>query len=644
MDVDTLLKIARVAPGQNRFALGTFEKGITLFRQQVRALNLIYALTEAKKVDGGSVIPQNSTLAIIGGGAFGMTAAVAAAHAGFKAVLLERQQTLMPMQRGCATRWLHPRLYDWPAFEAETRLARLPFLSWSAGMAGQVVLDIEEKFQRAKSVCGNRLKRVLGVKRTTVTPLAGTEDFEVAHWGQDSNGTEVASAVIYCVGFGAEGGNSQYWRNDCFDQYDLKYDGKTPTPYFITGMGDGGLIDAFRLTIRDFSQDTIFNDIFGSPTDPLVQALRAIRSEPLPRLPAFDRLKKLDDDELPEAMQSAIGRYRDLRRHDTRVMLNAKEDSFRLALNAASVSWGHAALAYCAYRSDAFRYVPGKLNPTRLADEKIQQHLEGWIEPKQLKGIEPLIRRGPKRREAVLGANLTPDEVTHLESQKDQDTGQPIYPTGWWGKYTHAPDSGTTRVEFVPPALMMQATTFAATVAEFLRSRLSVGASSDRFRVALHRLVRLDDQEWFQQITPYFGNVDKKGGDGRIFPVLGGIVGLACHTGSQVIVSKRSQKNFDEVWELAKFDKLDARPIEKHVGALMACPFFAPNGDGQERVCMVLFVDAGDPDFFAPDTRKDISMACSSFVQTLEQLISLGAIRALPSYYSGYEVSPRDAG
>src|ERR1700679_949376 len=111
-DVSTpldFLEGARPFAGENRFILGTFERGVTLYRQQIRALNLVYSLVEARDSAGRHIVPQESRLTVIGGGAFGTTVAAAGAYAKFQVVLIERHQTLLHLQRGCDTRWLHPR-------------------------------------------------------------------------------------------------------------------------------------------------------------------------------------------------------------------------------------------------------------------------------------------------------------------------------------------------------------------------------------------------------------------------------------------------------------------------------------------------------------------------------------------------------
>jgi hypothetical protein len=89
--------------------LGCFEQRVTLYSQQVRALNLIYALLEER------VVPPEGCIAVIGAGAAGMTAAAAAAFKGCRVVLLEQQSDLLSLQSGNMTRWLHPHIYDWPS-------------------------------------------------------------------------------------------------------------------------------------------------------------------------------------------------------------------------------------------------------------------------------------------------------------------------------------------------------------------------------------------------------------------------------------------------------------------------------------------------------------------------------------------------
>lgn len=115
------------------YVLGCFERRVTIYSQQVRALNLIYALHKAKSNFGPS-----TRVAVIGGGVAGLTVAAAAAYRRCRVHLLERKPQLLHLLEGNYTRWVHPHIYDWPFPGAENPWADLPILDWRAASAGEV--------------------------------------------------------------------------------------------------------------------------------------------------------------------------------------------------------------------------------------------------------------------------------------------------------------------------------------------------------------------------------------------------------------------------------------------------------------------------------------------------------------------------
>jgi hypothetical protein len=257
-----------------------------------------------------------------------------------------------------------------------------------------------------------------------------------------------------------------------------------------------------------------------------------------------------------------------------------------------------------------------------------------------------IIRHGTDRALALKEIGCTKREIKFI--CKQSNTGNPIYPDGWWGQYTRPEDaandwSSFTPVEFVPPALMSHATTFVSTLAnilEVLIDRNNKGAGGARnFRVALHRLTRFDGKEVFQQITPYAGRIPSKAGVGRYFSVEGGIVGLACKTGTLVVAQKRDTTKFNRIWKLTHLQQSGAKRIKSYVGSLLACPFFAPERKGSaQHVSMVLFVDASEAAFFDKDVRETIAAACRGFVSLLEDLQASGALRPMTTFYRGFKV------
>ncbi len=643
VDLVQFLEAARVFNGENRFILGTFECGVTVYRQQIRALNLVYAFAEARGLDGKEIILPKSRIAVVGGGAFGVTAAAAAAYAGFKVRLFERHQFLLHLQRGCSTRWIHPRFYDWPDPTSESRMARLPMLDWAASTAATVASELDREFRNLATQKADSLQFVLEASEIDIRRRG--ELFEVhcrTPVGRDIFACEV---ILYAVGLGTErvSGTTSYWRNDQLGQTDLEFTGGNRVKYVVSGIGDGGLVVLFRLTVRDFKHESIFQEVFGPPDSSLLERLRGIQRAPEKAEGwLFDQFGLLVSSE--RALSDGIAVLRTRQRSDTDVTLNGKAESLRIGLDLDRISLGNALLTYCLFRIDAFRYEPGELNSNtrELRDVPESSTKPSWLS----EAANVIVRHGTDRRKALVDIGCG-DEAIELV-RKQSNTGTQIYPDGWWGRYTRPSDAVRdnetfTPVEFVPPALMSHATTFVCTLGNVLgvlidkRGRGTKGKIN--FRVALHRLTRFDGHEVFQQITPYAGRVESTAGLGRFFGVEGGIVGLACKTGSLVVAEKKDEKKFARIWELTALHQSGAKTIKSYVDSVLACPFFAPQTmGGKQYVTLVLFVDSADPGFFNAEVREVISAACRGFVNILESLHGSGALRPIVSFYPGFQV------
>lgn len=98
------------------FVIGLRDVGVTIFNQQLRALNLVWALDRAGR------LRDPMRIAVVGGGIAGLTAAMALRKifslatdpSRWAITIFEERSVLCPLQRGCATRWVHPHIYDWP--------------------------------------------------------------------------------------------------------------------------------------------------------------------------------------------------------------------------------------------------------------------------------------------------------------------------------------------------------------------------------------------------------------------------------------------------------------------------------------------------------------------------------------------------
>jgi hypothetical protein len=243
------------------YVLGCFEKRVTVRSQQIRALNLLWALHSHKRLEAtGNVL-------VIGGGAGGMTAAAAAARLGYKVTLLEQKGVLLPVFRGNDTRWLHPSIYDWPALPGAERHdggpqaedeAGLPLLSWEAALAKNVADQLDAQWAALPE--RSRIEVVLNVE--SVHPGTGRPRY--VSWNAPRRNGEPSptdghfDAIILAVGFGFEREfppvpRLSYWDNDHLHQ---------PTrgaveSYLVSGCGDGGLIDLLRLKLEDFRHETV---------------------------------------------------------------------------------------------------------------------------------------------------------------------------------------------------------------------------------------------------------------------------------------------------------------------------------------------------------------------------------------------------
>ncbi|WP_158670874.1 NAD(P)-binding protein [Bradyrhizobium guangdongense] len=343
------------------YVLGSLERGVTVYKQQVRAHNLLWALGE---INRGK---RAKRVAIIGAGIAGLTAAAAALVVldSAKVTLFERRWDYCPLQSGSDNRWLHPRIYDWPVEGSRAPSASLPILNWSEGRASDVVKQITARFGAIGTANADRLRIFVGVNHLKVTSATRAIEWigtsAKAKAGalelSDSEGSfEDFDIVILASGFGLERrhpiyGSNSYWRNDQRGQPIL--DGSRQT-VIVSGYGDGALVDICRLTIARFRQDSIVYDLFGSRNIEGREAeIRAIKSQietsGLSKVDAFESMIQFIPD---------VGLIRSRIRRDTNVIahlsgLSEKNTSIADAIGNGA-SFLNQFLFYLLYRSGAF--------------------------------------------------------------------------------------------------------------------------------------------------------------------------------------------------------------------------------------------------------------------------------------------------
>jgi hypothetical protein len=233
------------------YVLGCFARRVTLYSQQVRAFNLVYALRVTGKIDA------NARVAVIGAGASGLAAAGALAHLGCKVTVFEQKQEVLTLQANAVTRYIHPRIYDWPAQECLDTQARLPIFDWVAGKADGVVDQLRKNWTAVKAekdIPAHFLVKILDLSYNKTT---STHRVRWQKLGENPR-EDTFHCIILAIGFGLESGkkpSKSYWSPDDLD--DDFYDRRRNERWLISGLGDGALTDLMRLCILNFRYDNI---------------------------------------------------------------------------------------------------------------------------------------------------------------------------------------------------------------------------------------------------------------------------------------------------------------------------------------------------------------------------------------------------
>jgi putative NAD(P)-binding protein len=365
-----LLRLFAVDGYTNVFILGSHARYVTVYNQQVRALNLVAALAKTGRLSACSRV------GIVGGGIAGLTAAAAAAQAGSGHVeVFENEPSLMRLQWNSEKRFIHPHIYDWPQSIALEDRADLPVMQWQAKMASKVAVDLLKEFEAAQQSCGTRLRDPSVVKsvelkngaRPTLIVDGQPREFDV---------------VILAVGFGRDDSppwTHGYWTDDDIGDVELE---KQPRTWLISGSGDGALTDLMRLCILNFQHEAVLEAVDAATREKVGHRLTdADRSAPDAdaRRDAFlDAAKEVD-----EALKAKL-QFRDV----GPVFLNADATTLfeggSSVLNRLITAW--------LLHNDRFKIVSGRIEKEPpVVDGRIHVGLAGAEVVDRL-----LIRHGPR--------------------------------------------------------------------------------------------------------------------------------------------------------------------------------------------------------------------------------------------------------
>jgi hypothetical protein len=436
-----ILLLTQVPGYPRHFVLSPFERPVSVTSQQVRALNLVYALLQehvlARTHRGREATRRTPRLAVIGAGAAGVTAAAYAAMRGCKVTVFEKQRRELTLFSD-SSRYLHPRLFDWPDPDWDFPEVELPVMVWKRNAAKIVCESLYTQWHgwktlyEADSVPGTLVKGPTidchrNVKVDLVPPRGGSKAV-CLKWSDGSVvGKEWFDAIVLAVGFGPEKLPSDddatlkclsYWDERPEDLLNLA------GHIFVSGNGDGGLAEIAHISINKFSYEDVaewLNEYCGSS---VADEVRRIDREAQRRRDGGD----------PDRSEFLTKCYTKLAKdipggplsikNGVTLVVNGKskglltDDSY--ALHRLLVAWVKSRMG-----TDRFRYVKA----ARTAAWQDDKTVRVWIDDSVKVFDQAIFRRGPRY-------NLERDFHEIFESAESvlrfrgylQQLGRPIWP------------------------------------------------------------------------------------------------------------------------------------------------------------------------------------------------------------------------
>ncbi|MEZ2127619.1 MULTISPECIES: ABC-three component system protein [unclassified Sinorhizobium] len=253
-NLDHWLSSATIPGVDGLYFVGTFDRRITFYSQQVRALRLARAMHEAGKTDA------NGSIAVVGAGAAGVTIALALALLDCRVTLFDPADEVLQLQSD-SPRLLHPHIYEWPSLGSLENDAGLPFLNWGLDTGGVVAAKLVQEFHGHQA----RLQQNLVWKsRHELTSL--TQEGSEWRLRFDDGSNFVAQQVVLAMGFGDE---KKTGDADVYDYWKQRGVGtaaiepKAPATYLVSGNGDGALTDILNLMISGFEHVSFTKTFLG---------------------------------------------------------------------------------------------------------------------------------------------------------------------------------------------------------------------------------------------------------------------------------------------------------------------------------------------------------------------------------------------
>lgn len=367
------LELMAVPGHSGVYLLGSFARHVTIYSQQIRAVNMVDALCRTGQLGAGTRV------IVVGGGVAGLTAGAASLVRGAKVTVIEQGSGLCPIQSEAGEQYLHPHIYDWPLVEPNNGEADLPVLAWKAGEAKAVF----EGFRQNWEALASRLKAdwVVGHPVKDIQSDGGLHRIIPEATLRSGEKVPPADIVILAVGFGRErsrGDYQTYWQSAPIDS-----EQQTRLKWLVSGFGDGALTDLMRLCVHHF-RHSAFVESFAGDRD-LAEQLRNFLAAP------SGTVEKTFNQNLYPLVQ---GRLSMELRTDTEVVLNAPDDY----LESSRSSILNRFIVFHLTKLGAFRRLPGKM----IVEPEIPPFVNGkyhvrFENPASAEDFDRLvIRHGPR--------------------------------------------------------------------------------------------------------------------------------------------------------------------------------------------------------------------------------------------------------
>lgn len=257
-NVETVLLANRVPKQEHLYVVGPFAGRVSFSSQQMRALNLVWAINEEFRDDGEDGGLKGKDVAVIGGGLAGVTCCIALAAHDADSWGFEKGGKVLDFIGDASHRNVHPTINFWPR-EQLIPTTELPFLNWIEGSCKEILDGLRDEWDRFKGLCASIRGYDFGQEVIGLTRVGKKWKLNFSSNSKvTSRHNKLYDAVILCTGFGREKhlsatDSAGYWDS----QGDLIADLQTvdTNPFknvIVSGTGDGGLIELCRLLFPNF--------------------------------------------------------------------------------------------------------------------------------------------------------------------------------------------------------------------------------------------------------------------------------------------------------------------------------------------------------------------------------------------------------